>query len=159
MRRRSRRRGRRRGHDAYADVASRVARAVGDGDDTATLRDVVRECGAACDGLGAATFEGGAPGEVVGIAIVVASPTFAFPTLHPTLNPMFLPTPESTASPRVGDGRAIAWRIGDDPRQTVAVGETVTFNWKGTHNVYLHPTGTCDATGGSEVGGDNLAYF
>ena len=95
----------------------------------------------------------------MGIVIIVASPTFAFSTLHPTLNPMFLPTPESMASPRVGDGRAIAWRTENDPRRTVAVGETVTFNWEGTHNVYLHPTGTCNAPGASEVGGNNLAYF
>jgi plastocyanin len=28
----------------------------------------------------------------------------------------------------------------------------VTFTWSGQHNVFLHPTGTCDAAGATVVG-------
>jgi hypothetical protein len=42
---------------------------------------------------------------------------------------------------------------------TASVGDTVTFSWGGTHNVFLHPTGTCDATGATVVGSSSGAVY
>ena len=42
---------------------------------------------------------------------------------------------------------AIDWFIPEGnslPSQTFTVGDTITFNWTGIHNVLIHPTGTCD---------------
>merc|ERR1712194_725892 len=36
--------------------------------------------------------------------------------------------------------------------ETARVGDTVTFFWDGVHNLVIHPTGTCDATGGTLLG-------
>lgn len=38
------------------------------------------------------------------------------------------------------------------PRNLVAtVGTTIMFSWSGTHNVYIHPSGTCDENGAIPV--------
>jgi plastocyanin len=34
----------------------------------------------------------------------------------------------------------------------IAVGDTVIFTYDSSHNVYLHPTGTCDTQGSTEIG-------
>jgi hypothetical protein len=48
----------------------------------------------------------------------------------------------------------ITWAVTDYTSEvfTASIGDTVTFSWGGTHNVFLHPTGTCDAAGATEVG-------
>ena len=38
---------------------------------------------------------------------------------------------------------------------SVEVGDTVTFSYNSYHNVYIHPTGTCDRDGGSLLGGND----
>ena len=35
----------------------------------------------------------------------------------------------------------------------------MTFTWDGNHNVFLHPTGTCDAAGATEVGSSSGAVY
>jgi plastocyanin len=42
---------------------------------------------------------------------------------------------------------------------TASVGDTVTFSWGGARNVFLHPTGTCDAAGATEVGSSSGAVY
>jgi plastocyanin len=42
---------------------------------------------------------------------------------------------------------------------TASVGDTVTFSWDGGHNVFLHPTGTCDDTGATEVSSSSPAIY
>lgn len=46
------------------------------------------------------------------------------------------------------------WTIQTYEPRTVSVGDTLTFVWPltATHNVYLHPSGTCDVTDSVEVG-------
>jgi len=39
---------------------------------------------------------------------------------------------------------------------TVTAGDAITFRWsRGTHNVWIYPTGTCDPSGGVEIGSIN----
>ena len=35
---------------------------------------------------------------------------------------------------------------------TAQVGDTITFTWSSTHNVYMHPSGTCDSEGAILIG-------
>jgi NADH:ubiquinone oxidoreductase subunit 3 (subunit A) len=44
------------------------------------------------------------------------------------------------------------WNVRSYLDRTASVGDTVVFSWTGTHNVYIHPSGTCDETGRVEVG-------
>lgn len=37
------------------------------------------------------------------------------------------------------------------PAVSIAVGDSLVFNWSGLHNVNLHPTGTCDEAGATLV--------
>ena len=55
----------------------------------------------------------------------------------------------------------IDWAVRDYTADvfTASVGDTATFNWFGTHNVFLHPTGTCDAAGATEVGSTSGAVY
>jgi len=48
----------------------------------------------------------------------------------------------------------VDWFIPSEPFDpiTVEVGTTINFAWNGFHNVFLHPTGTCDEAGAIEVG-------
>merc|ERR1712194_301460 len=41
----------------------------------------------------------------------------------------------------------IVWAVRSYEDMTAVVGDTVTFDWTGTHNVHTHPTGTCDTAG------------
>jgi hypothetical protein len=45
------------------------------------------------------------------------------------------------------------WTIKQYTDQSAIVGDTVTFTWSGSHNVYIHPnkTDTCDKTERTEV--------
>jgi len=45
------------------------------------------------------------------------------------------------------------------PEIDVEVGQTIRFNWNGPHNVYLHPTGTCDEEGAIKVGEETGASY
>lgn len=47
---------------------------------------------------------------------------------------------------------SIAWSPRPYDDQTANVGDIVQFSWVGTHNVHIHPTGTCDETGAILVG-------
>ena len=39
---------------------------------------------------------------------------------------------------------------------TVTAGDAITFRWsRGTHNVWIYPSGTCDPSGGVEIGSIN----
>jgi plastocyanin len=42
---------------------------------------------------------------------------------------------------------------------TASVGDTVTFSWDGGHNVFLHPTGTCDDAGATEVSSSSPVIY
>jgi len=45
------------------------------------------------------------------------------------------------------------WRFGTNlADRSYNVGDTVTFEWTGTHNVYIHPSGDCSTDGAIEVG-------
>jgi len=48
------------------------------------------------------------------------------------------------------------WRIPTDggplAAQTAQVGDTITFDWTNIHDVWIHPSGTCDVTDRIEVG-------
>lgn len=39
------------------------------------------------------------------------------------------------------------------------VGDTIEFRWDGDHNVYIHPSATCDPTGSIEVGATSPATY
>jgi len=54
----------------------------------------------------------------------------------------------------------IDWRIRSyDDITTAKIGDTITFNWSFRHNVYLHPSGSCDDAGATEVGSNTgVAY-
>jgi plastocyanin len=52
----------------------------------------------------------------------------------------------------------IEWIITDYSQMTAAVGDTVTFHYSSFHNVFLHPTGTCDRAGASELGDTQAGY-
>mmetsp|Transcript_32767 Transcript_32767/g.79414 ORF Transcript_32767/g.79414 Transcript_32767/m.79414 type:complete len:176 (-) Transcript_32767:104-631(-) len=75
--------------------------------------------------------------------------------LAPTDAPVAAPTDPPAAtptSPPTDDPNVIEWTIQPYEARVVKVGETVTFNYGQGHNVYIHPTGTCDETGGILVG-------
>ena len=48
---------------------------------------------------------------------------------------------------------ALQWTVQANPyaNQSAMVGDTVTFTWSGNHNVYIHPSKTCNSTGSKEV--------
>ena len=56
-----------------------------------------------------------------------------------------------------GTNHPISWRSGIGPYadMTASVGDTVTFNYGRGHNVFLHPSGTCEDLGASQIG-DNF---
>ena len=43
--------------------------------------------------------------------------------------------------------------------QIAVVGDVFTWEWSGVHSVYIHPTGTCDTTGNTEVGISSPASY
>ena len=45
------------------------------------------------------------------------------------------------------------------PSMTASVGDTVIFQWNGNHNVYLHPTGTCNTVNSMLIGNNSGASF
>jgi plastocyanin len=55
----------------------------------------------------------------------------------------------------------INWIITDytTTSYTATVGDTVTFSWSGGHNVFLHPTGTCDDAGATEVSSSSPVIY
>jgi len=78
----------------------------------------------------------------------IQSPSTA-PTKTPSSPPPIAATP--TTNPNV-----IEWQIlpGGYPDRVARFGETITFNYGPSHNVYIHPTGDCDETGRVLVGGN-----
>ena len=46
----------------------------------------------------------------------------------------------------------LTWKIQNYDDMTAQVGDTVTFDFTSGHNVFIHPSGTCDETGAIEVG-------
>jgi plastocyanin len=59
------------------------------------------------------------------------------------------------ATPSSGAEIEVAWAIPDEdslPPRTAMVGDTVTFDWFGNHNVYVHPSSNCDETDSILVG-------
>ena len=53
----------------------------------------------------------------------------------------------------------IQWSIQDYEDITAQVGDTITFTWASGHNVYIHPTGTCDPEGAILVGETSPATY
>ncbi len=51
------------------------------------------------------------------------------------------------------------WRITTYQPETAKVGDTITFNWSGSHDVYIHPSGTCDEDGSIVVGMNTGSTF
>ena len=45
------------------------------------------------------------------------------------------------------------------PPETATVGGTATFTWSGYHNVYVHPSGTCDDANAVLVGSSSPAVY
>jgi plastocyanin len=45
------------------------------------------------------------------------------------------------------------------PSKTAVVGDTITFQWSGNHNVYIHPSGSCSETGKILVGTTSGAKY
>ena len=45
------------------------------------------------------------------------------------------------------------------PPRSVTVGDTITFQWTGDHNVYIHPSGSCSETGKILVGTTSGARY
>jgi plastocyanin len=42
---------------------------------------------------------------------------------------------------------------------TANVGETITFQWEGGHNVFIHPSMSCDLTGATLVGATSGSQY
>lgn len=53
----------------------------------------------------------------------------------------------------------LSWSIKSYAEQSAKVGDTVTFTWGSGHNVFIHPTGTCDEAGAIEVGQTSGASY
>jgi hypothetical protein len=53
----------------------------------------------------------------------------------------------------------LRWKVQPYEPQSAKVGDTITFNWSGTHNVYIHPTETCDSAGSTVVGVSSGALY
>ena len=53
----------------------------------------------------------------------------------------------------------LQWTVQPYQPQSAKVGDTITFNWSGTHNVYIHPTETCDSAGSTVVGVSSGALY
>jgi plastocyanin len=53
----------------------------------------------------------------------------------------------------------IAWTVTTYEDIIAQSGDTITFTWDGTHNAYIHPSGSCDGTGAIEVGGTSPATY
>ena len=71
----------------------------------------------------------------------------------PTMVTITIPAPAPAPTP-VGVEVAVDWVIpsGDSlPAVSANIGDTVVFSWSGSHNVYWHPTGTCDEAGAVQV--------
>lgn len=59
------------------------------------------------------------------------------------------PTPKPPPASKIYN---INWVIKPYKPMTAAVGDTVSFAWGGSHNVYLHPSGSCNTRGASLIG-------
>merc|ERR1712157_192352 len=64
------------------------------------------------------------------------------------------PIPEPISAPIISEGENIIidWRIQGYDDMEATVGDKVTFNWNFVHDVYIHPSGTCDNAEAIEVG-------
>ena len=40
----------------------------------------------------------------------------------------------------------VEWKIREYPDLAVVPGDTITWTWTGTHDVYIHPGGQCEMT-------------
>lgn len=71
--------------------------------------------------------------------------TFLFPTVHSAGHTLVATT---------------EWVLGAtiDARD-FKVGETLTFEWEGNHNVFIHPSGDCTEDGAIEVGSTSPASY
>jgi len=54
---------------------------------------------------------------------------------------------------------ALDWVIRTYEDETAMVGDTIQFNWAGVHNVYIHPSGTCDGMDSIEIGQKSGAFY
>merc|ERR1719162_1804834 len=52
---------------------------------------------------------------------------------------------------------SLDWTIMAYPQGAAQVGDTLTFNWQGEHNVYVHPSGDCTMDGAILIGEDSGA--
>jgi plastocyanin len=79
------------------------------------------------------------------------------PTASPTVSPVKSPTPTPTMKPTAAPTKPpieIEWFVKQYEPRTANVGDTIVFKWGNDHNVFIHPTGTCDSTGSIEVGSE-----
>ena len=53
----------------------------------------------------------------------------------------------------------IQWTIQQYEDTTAQVGDTITFTWASGHNVYIHPSGSCDTGGAILVGETSPATY
>jgi len=94
-----------------------------------------------------------------GVQSVMLASGSSAATDAPVATPTDAPVP--TSPPTMDDPNAIDWRVQSYNDRVVKVGETITFHYDEGHNVYIHPTGTCDETGSILVGdnGDGPASY
>ena len=59
--------------------------------------------------------------------------------------------PGAPAPPPAGKTINVQWSIKSYAPMTANVGDTVSFTWGGTHDVHLHPSGTCSQAGATLV--------
>jgi len=87
------------------------------------------------------------------------------PTRAPTLSPTKFPTEppaSSLTSSMTSRIITIDWTIPSGlklPDMNANAGDTVVFEWSFTHNVYIHPTGTCSNDRSVLVGNDSPATY
>lgn len=84
------------------------------------------------------------------VAQVMATPA-------PVTPPPLPPPPQTknnytTSAPPSGRQININWVVKGYPPRTATVGDIVRFTWVGQHNVYLHPSGSCDPAHSIMVG-------
>jgi plastocyanin len=90
---------------------------------------------------------------------MIAHDVFSFLSVLPCL---LLSVALLLATPSSGADISVDWFIPNAatlPSMTAAVGDTATFTWTGFHDVYVHPSGTCDEAGRILVGASTGAAY
>jgi len=84
----------------------------------------------------------------------VPTTTTMFPTTYSQSTDTRSGTPTLIAPPTNPVEITVEWFISSDGFDPISanVGDTVIFEWGNFHNVYIHPTKSCDETGAIEVG-------